>query len=66
MSVDGSSFGVFAVAKAHEIHYLGKLFGRRSGEGVQMAVRALRLSIREPQVVGVTASYMARLESALA
>ena len=30
-----------------------------------MAVRALRLSIREPEIVSVTASYMTRLEDAL-
>jgi len=47
------------------IDYIRELFGRRNAEGVRMAVRALRLSIREPEIVSVTASYMTRLEDAL-
>ena len=42
-----------------------ELFGRRRAEGMQMAIRALRLAIPETQVVGVTTDYMGRLEKAL-
>ena len=42
-----------------------ELFGRRRAEGMQMAIRALRLAIPEAQVVGVTTDYMGRLEKAL-
>jgi hypothetical protein len=47
------------------ITYLADLFGRRNGEGVQMAIRALRLAIPEAQVATLTTSYISRLLSAL-
>jgi hypothetical protein len=47
------------------ITYLVDLFGRRNGEGVQMAIRALRLAIPEAQVATLTTSYISRLLPAL-
>lgn len=47
------------------ITYLGELFGRRNGEGVQMAVRALRLAIPAAQVVTLANSYVERVQRAL-
>jgi hypothetical protein len=47
------------------IGYLSELFGRRNGEGVQMAVRALQLAIPEAQVATLATEFIARLTSAL-
>jgi hypothetical protein len=47
------------------IGYLVELFGRRNGEGVQMAVRALQLAIPEAQVATLATEFIARLTSAL-
>jgi hypothetical protein len=47
------------------IGYLVELFGRRNGEGLQMAVRALRVAIPEAQVVTLAVSYIGRLTAAL-
>jgi hypothetical protein len=47
------------------VGYMNELFGRRGADGVQMAVRALRLSIPEPEVVAVANNYVARLMEAL-
>jgi hypothetical protein len=47
------------------IGYLAELFGRRNGEGLQMAVRALRVAIPEAQVVTLAVSYLGRLTAAL-
>jgi hypothetical protein len=47
------------------IGYLAELFGRRNGQGVQMAVRALRLAIPEAQVATLAADYIGRLTTAL-
>jgi len=46
--------------------YLVELFGRRNGEGVQMAVRALQLAVPEAQVATLATQYIGRLTSALA
>ena len=45
--------------------YLVGLFGRRNGQGVQMAIRALRLAIPEAQVATLATDYIARLKAAL-
>lgn len=47
------------------IGYLVELFGRRNSEGLQMAVRALRVAIPEAQVVTLAVSYIGRLRAAL-
>jgi hypothetical protein len=47
------------------IGYLVELFGRRNGDGVQMAVRALQLAIPEEQVATLAADYINRLTGAL-
>lgn len=47
------------------ITYLAELFGRRNGEGVRMATRALRLAIPEAQVSTLATSYIERLAGAL-
>lgn len=47
------------------ITYLTDLFGRRSGQGVQMAARALRTAVPEAQVATLCASYVERLVAAL-
>jgi hypothetical protein len=47
------------------IGYLVELFGRRNGEGVQMAVRALRIAIPEGQVETIAINYTGRLTAAL-
>ncbi|MGH2843758.1 MAG: hypothetical protein ACRDKL_09265 [Solirubrobacteraceae bacterium] len=39
------------------VSYLGELFGRRGGAGVQMAVRALTLALSEQQVETVSVAY---------
>lgn len=47
------------------IGYLVELFGRRNGEGVQMAVRTLRVAIPEAQVATLATDYIGRLTAAL-
>ncbi len=47
------------------ITYLAELFGRRNGEGVRMATRALRLAIPEAQVSTLATSYIERMAGAL-
>lgn len=47
------------------ISYLVELFGRRNGEGVRMAIRALQLAIPEEQVVALATGYIGRLAAAL-
>ncbi len=47
------------------IGYLVELFGRRSGDGVQMAVRALQLAIPEEQVATLAVDYIGRLTAPL-
>lgn len=47
------------------IAYLAELFGRRNGEGVRMATRALRLAIPEAQVSTLATSYIERMAGAL-
>lgn len=47
------------------IGYLVELFGRRSGQGVLMAVQALRIAIPEPQVATLATDYTSRLTAAL-
>lgn len=47
------------------IGYLVELFGRRNSDGLQMAVRALRVAIPEAQVVTLAVSYIGRLTAAL-
>ncbi len=47
------------------IAYLAELFGRRNGEGVRMATRALRLAIPAAQVSTLATSYIGRLVGAL-
>lgn len=47
------------------IGYLAELFGRRNGEGVQMAIRALRLAIPEAQVATLANDYIGRLTAVL-
>lgn len=47
------------------IGYLTELFGRRNGDGVQMAVRALQLAIPEEQVATLATDYLNRLTDAL-
>jgi hypothetical protein len=47
------------------VGYLVELFGRRNGEGVRMAVRALRVAIPEAQVVTLAVNYIDRLMGAL-
>lgn len=44
--------------------YLGDLFGRRSGQGVAMAQRALRLAIPDAQVATLCVSFTERLLAA--
>ncbi|MDP4015336.1 MAG: hypothetical protein Q8P38_12075 [Candidatus Nanopelagicales bacterium] len=41
--------------------YLGELFGRRGGQGVAMAQRALRLAVPEAQVAALCVSFTDRL-----
>lgn len=48
------------------IGYLVELFGRRNGDGVQMAARALQLAIPEAQVATLATEFIARLTSAFA
>jgi hypothetical protein len=48
------------------VRRLADLFGRRGGEGVRMAVRALRLAIPEAQVVTLSTSYVERMRAAIA
>lgn len=47
------------------IGYLVELFGRRNGQGVQMAVRALRIATPEAQVATLATDYISRLTAAL-
>ncbi|HZT94898.1 MAG TPA: hypothetical protein VE985_10530 [Gaiellaceae bacterium] len=47
------------------IGYLVELFGRRNGDGVQMAVRALQLAIPEAQVATLATDFINRLTAAL-
>ncbi len=47
------------------IAHLTDLFGRRNGEGVQMAIRALRLAIPEAQVATLANTYMERMQRGL-
>jgi hypothetical protein len=47
------------------IGYLVELFGRRNGEGMQMAIRALRVAIPEAQVETLAVNYIGRLTAAL-
>lgn len=47
------------------IGFLVELFGRRNGEGVQMAVRALQLAIPEEQVATLAVDYIGRLMTEL-
>jgi len=47
------------------IAHLVELFGRRRGEGVQMATRALQLAVPEAQVTTLATSYIDRLTAAL-
>jgi hypothetical protein len=47
------------------IGYLTELFGRRNRNGVQMAIRALRLAIPEAQVATLATDYIGRLTAAL-
>jgi hypothetical protein len=47
------------------IGYLIELFGRRNGQGVQMAIRALRIAIPEAQVATLATDYIGRLSTAL-
>jgi hypothetical protein len=47
------------------ISYLAELFGRRNGDGTQMAIRALRLAIPEAQVATLATDYIGRLTVAL-
>lgn len=48
------------------LDHLGTLFARRGAPGVEMAVRALRLAIPDPQVRALCTSYMAQLRELLA
>lgn len=41
--------------------YLATLFGRRTGEGVAMAQRALRLTIPEAQIAALIVTFTERL-----
>lgn len=43
------------------LEYLNRLFGRRAGDGVRMAQRALRLAIPEEQVATLCVTYIERL-----
>ncbi|MGH2969151.1 MAG: hypothetical protein ACRDK0_08805, partial [Solirubrobacteraceae bacterium] len=43
------------------IAYLTELFGRRGGEGVRMAARALRLAVPEAQVATLATAYIERM-----
>jgi hypothetical protein len=45
------------------IGFLVELFGRRNGEGVQMAVRALELAIPEEQIATLAVDYIGRLSA---
>lgn len=47
------------------IRYLVELFGRRNGDGVRMAIRALQLAIPEEQVATLATNYVDRLTSEL-
>ena len=57
---------IAGVATEAAITYLADLFGRRNGDGVQMAIRALRLAIPEGRVATLTTGYINRLLGALA
>ncbi len=48
------------------IGYLFELFGRRGGQGIAMAARALRLAIPEDEIDALATAYIRRLSSALA
>jgi len=43
------------------LDYMGQLFGRRTGDGVIMAQRALRLAIPEARITTLCLSYMGQL-----
>jgi hypothetical protein len=47
------------------IRYLADLFGHRNGDGVRMAIRALRLAIPDAQVTALATSYTERMGAAL-
>lgn len=47
------------------IGFIIELFGSRRGDGVQMAVRALRLAVPEARVAEYCAAYVSRLREAL-
>lgn len=57
--------GTAGPATEAAIGYLAELFGRRNGQGLEMAVRALRVAIPEAQVVTLALSYIGRLMDAL-
>lgn len=48
-------------ATATALDYLNELFGRRAGEGVRMAQRALRLAIPDEQIAALCVAYTERL-----
>jgi hypothetical protein len=52
---------VAGAATRDAVAYLTELFGRRGGEGVQMAARALRLAIPEAQVATLATTYIERM-----
>ncbi len=53
--------GANSVKRFHEtaLDYMGPLFGRRTGEGVRMAQRALRLAIPEARITALCFLYWA-------
>jgi hypothetical protein len=52
---------VAGAATRDAVAYLTELFGRRGGEGVRMAARALRLAIPEAQVATLAITYIERM-----
>jgi len=48
-------------ATTDALEYLNELFGRRAGEGVRMAQRALRLAVPDEQIATLCVTYTERL-----
>jgi hypothetical protein len=46
-----------AAVTEHALVYMRRLFGRRAGEGVAMAQRALRLAVDEVQVATLCVAF---------
>lgn len=47
------------------VTYLAELFGRRGGDGIEMATRALRLAIPKDQIIALATAYIGRMFNAL-